>query len=239
MLRSAMDATTIVLSGAGKNSLSTALMLRTLEQVRAAEDRPIFLTGDGDAFSAGLNLKEVSTLDVAGMTTFLTALEDLVKALYEHPAPVVGYINGHAIAGGCVLALCCDVRVMTAREGARIGLNEVALGLRFPPLTFAMARARLTAPNLERVLLEAGLYRADEARHLGLIDVIGEEGQARAILATMASHPPDIYAATKLLLRPRLDIAEAERTRFREDTIPYWASPERRAALLSVLEKKR
>lgn len=234
-----MDAKQITLSGPGKNSLSTSLMQRALAEVELAKDAPIFLTGDGDAFSAGLNLKEVSTLDVAGMTTFLTALEDLVKALYEHPAPVVAYVNGHAIAGGCVLALCCDVRVMTSREGARIGLNEVALGLRFPPLTFAMARARLTAPNLERVLLEAGLYRAEEARHLGLVDVIGDEAHARAILATMASHPRDIYAATKLLLRPRLDIAEEERRRFREDTIPYWASPERRAALLSVLEKKK
>ena len=234
-----MDATTITLSGAGKNALSTALMKRTLEELKAAKDAPIFLTGDGDAFSAGLNIKEVSSLDVAGMTVFLTALEDLVKALYEHPAPVVAYVNGHAIAGGCILALCCDVRVMTTREGARIGLNEVALGLRFPPLTFAMARARLTAPNLERVLLEAALYRADEARHLGLIDLIGEEGQARAILATMASHPRDIYAATKLLLRPRLDIPEADRQHFRDDTIPYWASPERRAAMLAILDKKK
>ncbi|MBX3226584.1 MAG: enoyl-CoA hydratase/isomerase family protein [Labilithrix sp.] len=234
-----MDATTIILSGPGKNSLSTALMQRALEQVRAAKDAPIFLTGDGDAFSAGLNLKEVSTLDVAGMTTFLTALEELVKALYEHPAPVVAWVNGHAIAGGCVLALCCDVRVMTAREDARIGLNEVALGLRFPPLTFAMARARLTAPNLERVLLESALYPASEARHLGLVDVIGEEAQARAILATMASHPRDIYAATKLLLRPRLDVSDADRRRFADDTIPYWASPERRAAMLAVLEKRK
>jgi enoyl-CoA hydratase/carnithine racemase len=234
-----MDTKQITLSGPGKNALSTSLMQRALDEVERAKDAPIFLTGDGDAFSAGLNLKEVSTLDVAGMTTFLSALEDLVKALYEHPAPVVGYINGHAIAGGCVLALCCDIRVMTPKEGARIGLNEVALGLRFPPLTFAMARARLTAPNLERVLLEAGLYPAAEARHLGLVDVIGGEDQARSILATMASYPRDIYAATKLLLRPRLDIAEADRAKFREETIPYWASPERRAAMLAVLEKKK
>ena len=230
---------TIILSGAGKNSLSTALMQRTLEEVRDAKDEPIFLTGDGDAFSAGLNLKEVSTLDVAGMTTFLGTLEELVKALYEHPAPVVAWVNGHAIAGGCVLALCADIRVMTAREGVRIGLNEVALGLRFPPLTFAMVRARLTAPALERVLLEAGLYGAEEARSLGLVDVVGEEPVARMMLSKLASHPHDIYAASKLLLRPRLEIAEEDRRRFREDTIPYWASPERRAALLAVLEKRR
>jgi enoyl-CoA hydratase/carnithine racemase len=230
---------TIILSGAGKNSLSTALMQRTLAELRAAKDAPILLTGDGDAFSAGLNLKEVASLDVAGMTTFLTALEELVKALYEYPAPVVAWVNGHAIAGGCVLALCADVRVMTAREGARIGLNEVALGLRFPPLTFAMVRARLTAPALERVLLEAALYEAEDARHLGLIDVIGEESVARMMLSKLASHPHDIYAATKLLLRPRLEIADDDRKRFSEDTIPYWASPERRAAMLAVLEKRR
>lgn len=230
---------TIILSGAGKNSLSTALMQRTLAEVRDAKDEPIFLTGDGDAFSAGLNLKEVSSLDVAGMTTFLGTLEELVKALYEHPAPVVAWINGHAIAGGCVLALCADIRVMTAREGVRIGLNEVALGLRFPPLTFAMARARLTAPALERVLLESALYEAEDARALGLVDVVGEEPVARMMMSKLASHPRDIYAATKLLLRPRLEIAEEDRRRFREDTIPYWASPERRAALLSVLEKRR
>lgn len=230
---------TIILSGSGKNSLSIALMQRTLAEVRDAKDEPIFLTGDGDAFSAGLNLKEVSSLDVAGMTTFLGTLEELVKALYEHPAPVVAWINGHAIAGGCVLALCADIRVMTAREGVRIGLNEVALGLRFPPLTFAMVRARLTAPALERVLLESALYEAEDARALGLVDVVGEEPVARMMMSKLASHPRDIYAATKLLLRPRLEIAEEDRRRFREDTIPYWASPERRAALLSVLEKRR
>lgn len=230
---------TIILSGSGKNSLSIALMQRTLAEVRDAKDEPIFLTGDGDAFSAGLNLKEVSSLDVAGMTTFLGTLEELVKALYEHPAPVVAWINGHAIAGGCVLALCADIRVMTAREGVRIGLNEVALGLRFPPLTFAMVRARLTAPALERVLLESALYEAEDARALGLVDVVGEEPVARMMMSKLASHPRDIYAATKLLLRPRLEIAEEDRRRFSEDTIPYWASPERRAALLSVLEKRR
>lgn len=230
---------TIVLSGAGKNALSTALMLRTLAEVRAAKDEPIFLRGDGDAFSAGLNLKELSTLDVDGMATFLNGLEDLVRALYEHPAPVVAWVNGHAIAGGCVLALCADFRMMTGREGARIGLNEVALGLRFPPTTFAMLRARLALPQLERVLLESALYPAAEAKELGLVHAIGEESEAHAMLGTLASHPRDIYAATKLLARPSLAISEDERTHFRDATIPYWAAPERRAAMLALLDRRK
>jgi enoyl-CoA hydratase/carnithine racemase len=229
----------LILSAPGKNALSTALMERALAEVRAASGEPIFLTGDGDAFSAGLNLKEVASLDVEGMARFLGVLEDLVEALYEYPAPVVAWVNGHAIAGGCVLALTADLRVMTAREGVRIGLNEVANGLLFPPITLAMVRARLTAPAVERVVLEAGLHAAKEAKELGLVDVIGEEADARALATKLANHPREIYAATKLLLRPRLTIDEHQRKAFHDHTIPYWAAPERRAALLSVLEKRK
>jgi enoyl-CoA hydratase len=230
---------TIVLSGPGKNALSTALMERTLDQVRAAGAEPILLTGDGDAFSAGLNLKELASLDLEGMTRFLGTLEELVKALAEHPAPVVAWVNGHAVAGGCVLALTADIRWMTGREGVRIGLNEVALGLRFPPLTLAMVRSRLTVPALERVLLEAGLYTAGPARELGLVHAIGEEAEARSSLGALAGHPRDIYAATKLLLRPRLSVSSEDRETFRTETIPYWASEERRKSLLAMLEKRK
>src|SRR5690349_6710653 len=90
----------VVLEGPGKNALSTALMTKALAEVRAAGSRPLLLTGAGDCFSAGLNLKELATLDVAGMRTFLGALGDLVKALFLHPGPTVAAVNGHAIAGG-------------------------------------------------------------------------------------------------------------------------------------------
>jgi enoyl-CoA hydratase/carnithine racemase len=221
--------TTIVLRGPGKNSLSTALMEAMLADVRGANGGPIFLTGDGDTFSAGLNLKEVSSLDTPGMAKFLGTLEDLVKALYEHPAPVVAFLNGHAIAGGCVMALCADVRIVTARAGVRIGLNEVALGLKYPPVTFAMIRARIAGPTIDRVVLEAALYDAAVAKELGLVDTIGEEADARAIFERMSAHPRDAYAATKAALRPRLSVSADESRRFREETIPYWASPEQRA----------
>ena len=230
---------TILLSGPGKNALSTELMERTLASLRGAGDAPILLTGEGDAFSAGLDLKEVASLDAIGLTTFLGLIEDLVQALYEHPGPTVAWVNGHAIAGGCVLELCCDVRVMTAREGARIGLNEVALGVRFPPRTFKMTANRMQEPSLGRVLLEAKLYAAREARELGLIDAIGEEADARARLDALASHPRDVYAATKRAVRGTLDVSEAEQQRFVTEVIPKWAAPELKARLRAVLDKKR
>ncbi len=229
---------TIVLSGPGKNALSTALMQRMLTEVRAAKDEPLLLVGEGDAFSAGLNLKELAELDVDGMTTFLGTLEELVTALYEHPAPVVAWVNGHAIAGGCVMALTCDVRIMTARPGVRIGLNEVALGLRFPPATFLMTRRRVPPTSLERVILEAALYEAPAARQLGLVDEIGEEADARAMLDKLASHPRDAYAEAKRAMRGSLDVSEEEQRRFRDETIPYWCSPEIKARIGAVLAKK-
>ena len=227
----------IRLEGPGKNSLSTELMERTLAAVREAGDAPVFLTGAGDAFCAGLNLKEIVALDEPGLGKFLNVLEDLVQALYEHPGPTAAFVNGHAIAGGCVLTLCCDVRVMTAREGVRIGLNEVALGLRFPPRTFKMCAARVPGPLLSRVILEATLYTAQQGLELGLIDVIAEEDDARARLEKLAAHPRDAYAASKRALRPSLAIPEAEHRRFVADTVPKWAAPELKARLQAVLKK--
>lgn len=228
---------TITLSGPGKNALSTAVMEATLGALRAAGDAPVLLTGDGDVFSAGLNLKEVASLDVAGLGRFLGTLEELVEALYDHPGPTVAWVNGHAIAGGCVLALCCDVRVMTARPGARIGLNEVALGLKFPPRTFAMVKARLTGPALARTVLEGALYEAADAKELGLVDAIGDEASARARLDALAAHPRDAYAYAKRATRPRLAPTAEEERAFREEIIPFWASPERKERLRAVLAK--
>jgi len=230
---------TLLLSGPGKNAMSTEMMQRVLASVREAGDAPLFVTGEGDAFSAGLNLKEVASLDVAGLTTFLGVLEELVTALYEHPGPTVAWVNGHAIAGGCVLTLCCDVRVMTAREGVRIGLNEVALGLQFPPRTFKMTTNRVPGPSLARVLLESALYGASEAKELGLVDVIGTEEDARARLAALAAHPRGAFAAAKKALRGTLEVPEEAQRAFIRDVVPTWAAPELKERLRAVLEKKR
>src|SRR5215472_2244170 len=128
-----LDPYELRLEAPGKNALSTALMRHIVDQVRSAAGRPILITGAGDAFSAGLNLKEVAGLDRPGMEAFLGLLDDVIDALYGHPAPTVACVNGHAIAGGCVVALCCDARVAVDDPRVRIGLTEVPLGLEFPP----------------------------------------------------------------------------------------------------------
>jgi enoyl-CoA hydratase/carnithine racemase len=193
----------IRMDGPGKNSLGTAMMTFLIERLRDAAGAPVLLTGAGDAFSAGLNLKEVAGLDEAGMLAFLRLLEDCMSAVYLYPGPTVAAVNGHAIAGGCVLALCCDHRVMTKEPRAKIGLNETALGLRFPPRVLAIVRARLSRRHETRVLLGADLVGAEGALSLGLVDEIADDpvAAARARLQVLASHPAEAYALNKQDLR--------------------------------------
>jgi enoyl-CoA hydratase/carnithine racemase len=222
----------IVIESAAKNALSTALLQSLRARLAAAGGEPVLLTGRGDAFSAGLDLAELSRLDAAGMRRLLEALEGLVADLWSYPGPTVALVNGHAIAGGCVLALACDLAVAASDLRIRIGLSEVALGLSFPPRTLKMIRARLGDPAAERAILGAGLHDPAAARALGLVDEVADEARAVALLRLeeRALHPRPAYAAAKAALRGgKLDLAPAEQRAFEEVLLPAWSSAETRA----------
>jgi enoyl-CoA hydratase/carnithine racemase len=230
----------IILDGPGKNALGIELMQSLRAELARAGGEPVLMTGAGDAFSAGLNLKEVAELDAQGMHTFLDLLEDLVHDLYLYPGPLVALVNGHAIAGGCVVALCADHRIAKASAHVRVGLNEVALGVRFPPRVLRLARARLPAEHRERVLLGAELYTVEHARELGLVDEVADDASSRAgeRLANLARHPRDAYAATKLALRRNeLQASPEERARWLEHDLPVWTSPETKERVRAVLRR--
>ena len=230
----------VVLSGPGKNAMGSELMKSLREQLREAAGAPVLLTGEGDALSAGLNVKEVAGLDAAGMKRFLTLLEDLVVDLFTYPGPTVALVNGHAIAGGCVLTLCCDYRVATSHPKARIGLNEVALGLRFPLKILELCRVRIPKRHLEHVVLGAELFDPETARKLGLVDEVTENAApvARRHLERLASHPPAAYAAAKLGLRRDLLTPSSEaRARWEAEDLPSWTSPELKERLGNLFKR--
>jgi enoyl-CoA hydratase/carnithine racemase len=234
----------IVLEGPGRNALGTALMTRTIAAIEAARGRPLLVTGAGAAFSAGLDLREVAALAPDGMATFLTLLERLFTTLYQHPAPTVALVNGHAIAGGCVLALCCDARVAVADPTAKIGLNETALGVLFPPRTLAIVRARVPARHQDEVLLGAGLYPPERARSLGLVDEVAADAPAaaRATLAALAGHPAAAYSRLKRALRggaPADLASDAVLAAYLDDAVPIWTGDEVRRRIAAVLLRPR
>ena len=231
----------LTISAPGKNAMSLASMEALLRGLDEAAGRPILLTGAGDAFCAGLNLKEVVALDPRGMRTFLACLDRVVERLFGYKGPVVAWVNGHAIAGGAVLALCCDHAVVTDDPSVRIGLNETALGLPFPPKVLAMVRATVPSHALERVVLGAELHAPHAAALLGLVDEGAVDARAVAVarLETLAAHPPAIYAYTKNMLRgSALRLPPGAQSAFEADVEPLWTSPETKARIAARLVRK-
>lgn len=234
------DVYTLTIEGPGKNALSSAVMTDVVRQVREARGRPVLVTGSGDAFSAGLNLKEVAGLDGPGMERFLGLLDDMIDALFAHDGPMVACVNGHAIAGGCVIALCADLRVAVDDPRVRIGLNEVALGLEFPPKIMKLARYRLSAQHVERALLEAALHEPRRALELGFVDEVATDAPARAaaLLDALTAHPGDIYAATKRTVRgDALKLGDDDRRYFRDQVLPRWTAPTVKEKVLAALKR--
>jgi enoyl-CoA hydratase len=228
----------IRIDGPGKNALGSDLIRSLSQQISAAEGAPIMFTGTGDAFSAGLNLKEVASLNVDTMADFLERLENFFRLIWLYPGPTAAAVNGHAIAGGCIMAMCCDYAVATDNPKARIGLNEVAIGLRFPPGILNFVRASISPQHINEVVLGAGLHSPENAARLGLVQAVSSDpiADARVRLEKLSKHPAQAYQATKYDLRTGILEASAEQQdAFREQVVPFWTSPEIKALIRSLL----
>lgn len=227
----------------GKNALSTNLMAFLEAELHKSDGEPILLTGDGDAFSAGVDLREIANADAAAIERFLRRLDALVARLWLHPAPVVALVNGHAIAGGCILALACDWRIAPAGIKARIGLNELALGACIPPACLRVVRHRLGERGAERAIFGASLLAVDEAARAGFVDEVVEGDATHAALAklqALAALPRAAYGTMKHGLRAeslRTSAWDEERLLGRE--VPIWASSDMKRRIEVLLGKGR
>jgi enoyl-CoA hydratase len=217
----------IVIDAPNLNALSSELMGSLRRQLKDAGGAPVLISSKGRAFCAGLDIAELSALDEPGMRAFLTFLDEMVEDFYGYPGPLVCAIEGHAIAAGCVIALCCDERIAGAGMRARIGLNEVALGVRFPPRLMAMVRDRVPRRYYERVVMAAELFTMEEGVELGLIDRVADDplATARERLELLASRPADAYAAAKRPWRVEaMRVSDATRQRWEQEDIQVWWS---------------
>ena len=138
-------------------------------ELRQSEAKAVVLTGQGTIFSAGVDLVRLSEGGADYICKFLPVLHKLYDAVFFHPKPVVAAINGHAIAGGCVLAACADRRIMANGSG-RIGVTEILVGVPFPALAFEIVRFAVPRRYLPEFTLSGATYAADEALQRGWID---------------------------------------------------------------------
>jgi enoyl-CoA hydratase len=244
-----VDPVTVMTLADGKANAFDAAMLdaitRTIDTVVADGARALVITGDGGFFSGGLALPKLIDLDRTGIRALMGNLRVAMLRVLEAPLPVVAAINGNAIAGGCVLALMCDERIMIShgpKAPPQIGLKEAQLGLGLPSIVLEVARARVPVASHVRVMLEGRLFEPDAALAAGLVDevVSPEAFEARALerATALAGTEPIAYAQIKrALLRPTLEAIARHDEAESEAWLDTWFAPETQRRLRATVAR--
>jgi enoyl-CoA hydratase len=200
------------------------------EELRSSAARAVVVTGQGRMFSAGVDLLRLSAGGADYVRKLLPALHRSFEAVFFHPKPVVAAINGHAIAGGCVLACCADRRIM-ARGGGRIGVTELLVGVPFPALAFEAVRFAVPARYLAEFMFGGATYETDAALELGWIDEAVEADalmtRAMAAAQKLAQLSPAAFSQTKMQLRHEVgERLERNAAATEKVAAEIWAAPE-------------
>ena len=174
-----------------------------LAELASAEPGAVVVTGREGFFSAGLDLKLVPTLDADGLRSIVAGINRLFAGWYGLMRPVVSAVNGHAIAGGLILALCGDHRV-AATEG-RYGLTELKTGNPFPAVAMGVVKEELSPAAARLLVLGSGLHGAAKMLELGVFDELAAPDavlpRALEVAEELASMPSSAYALVKGQLR--------------------------------------
>jgi enoyl-CoA hydratase len=198
--------TTVQMTHGKANALDLELCLQLVEVLEqlSGSARAVVLTGSGSIFSAGVDLLRLQTGGSAYVEHFVPMLTRVVRALFEFPAPLVAAVNGHAVAGGCVVTCAADYRIM-ARGNARMGVPELRVGVPFPTAALEMVRFVVPPHRVQEVVYGGATYLPDAALELGLVDELADAAallaRARAVALQMAELPRDAFALTKQQLR--------------------------------------
>lgn len=232
------------LHAGGANALNYGVMAAITEGVKQAQAfrlRGLVLTGYERFFSAGLDLIAVYEYDRKRMFRFLEDFDIALQQLFALPMPVVAAVNGAATAGGCILALACDYRLM-ADGGAVIGLNEIRLGLPLPASALEIARYAIPTYHHALVFYGGKLFSPAEAHGLGLVhEVVASEqllSTALARLSDFANHPGKPHATLKTTLRgAALERMIKSSGAMREAFLDAWFNPEARKTIGDIRDK--
>ena len=178
-------------------------LLHELEGV-ATDVRALVLTGTGSIFSAGVDLFRLTQEGADYVRRFLPLLSRFLGTLFTFPRPVVAAANGHAIAGGCVLVLACDARLMAEGAG-RIGVPELLVGVPFPAAALEVVRFAVPRDKVQSLIYTGRTLPQPDALTAGLIDEVVAPTQllvrAQEVARQLAMIPPEVYRLTKQSLR--------------------------------------
>ena len=199
-----------------------------LDNLETSTYRALIITGSGETFSAGVDLFRVLEGGESYLKQFLPALTRALVGVYTFPRPVIAAINGHAIAGGCVLACACDYRLMAMGKGM-IGVPEVVVDLPFPLIALEILRDVLPACYFQEVLSRGLIYPAENALERGIIDELIDPtkliDEAYMLAKNFADIPAETFRLTKKQLRRHvMERWEREHHQLDRKVLRAWAS---------------
>jgi enoyl-CoA hydratase/carnithine racemase len=224
------------------NALSPDLLQLLADEVRGSPKkgaRALILSGREGMFSAGLDVPVLFELDREELGRALESFFDAIEALASSAVPVAAAITGHSPAGGAVLSLCCDWRVMAEGEYT-IGLNEVRIGIPVPSLVGLLSSHALGARTAEQLCVSGRLMSPEEAVELGFIDELTPVDEvvaaARCWCEMIIESPPAALAGTRSVLRR--DLIEGIRERREDDARLFaerWFEPELQSSMRELV----
>lgn len=226
------------------NAINQQMINELLTAIREAEKDEgvggMILTGMPHIFSAGLDVKEIFGYNEADIRTFFHSFGDLHKALVQFTKPLICAINGHSPAGGTVLAVAADYRIMAEGEKFLIGLNEMAVNIQITQTLVYAYGFWLGTSTANEFLLDGKLMAPEEAQSCGLVNqvvpqeevVAKAEQQMRKYLAA----DPDIFANTKRKIRKEwlAQVAAGEEAEL-EEILRLWWKPSVRARMEALV----
>jgi len=200
------------------------------EGLKKDRAKAVVLTGKGKIFSAGVDLVRALNGGPDYFRKFMPALSKAFEAVFFFPKPVVSAINGHAIAGGCVLACCADRRIMGKAAG-RTGVPELAVGVPFPTVAMEIMRFSSSHRHFQEIILSASTYLPDDALLRELIDEVADDAKLvdRAVAAArnFAAIRTEAFEISKRQIRqPVADRCLTESKRFEAAINELWFAPE-------------
>ena len=226
------------------NAINSEMVLELHQMIRNIENDDsiagLILTGKDGFFSAGLDLIELYDYDETQIKEFWIEFLSLVTSMVSFKKPMIAAISGHSPAGGCVLAICCDYRVM-AEGKFIIGLNEVPVGIIFPESIFHLYSFWLGNATAYRSLLEGKLMPPEEALAVGLIDEIVKPESilhaAERKLLNYIQMERTTWQQSKVNMRKNLlSKVSADPSEMLESMLAQWWSPSTRSILKTIIQ---
>jgi len=232
---------TLSLNRGKVNPLNGDVVDEILSSLKAIEGdstvNAIIFTGQGKFFSFGFDVPELLTYSREAFSEFLSKFTNLYSYMFLYPKPIIAALNGHTIAGGCMLALACDRRIIIS-EKAKMSLNEIDLGVPIFAGITEILRFCVGSRNATDILYSGTLYSPEQAYSIGLVDDVVSADDLTDVATKAASdlgHKPyPAFAGLKSLLRkPILENIEQREKASITKFVDIWYSD----STIDILEK--